>query len=143
MGTFSPGELGPRSSQSPRRRRAWCAARLVGTGPGRRFLRRGSRTVGTYGGRPGLTWDADVTVVGAGAAGLSLAVELSKPLPAGRTALRVAVSEAPPRPLRSPSRTWCHWEPSVRRSASSQLRPAISGPTRARCPVWRGVTVSS
>ncbi|WP_329286265.1 lycopene cyclase family protein [Streptomyces sp. NBC_00691] len=54
-------------------------------------------------------WDTDVTVVGAGAAGLSLAVELAKPL-AGRPTPRVAVVEAPPGPLRPPPRTWCYWE---------------------------------
>ncbi|OEJ30324.1 lycopene cyclase family protein [Streptomyces subrutilus] len=57
-----------------------------------------------------MSWDADVTVVGAGAAGLSLAVELSKPLPGGRAAPRVVVVEAPPGPLRPPTRTWCYWE---------------------------------
>ncbi|MFI1279860.1 lycopene cyclase family protein [Streptomyces sp. NPDC020858] len=57
-----------------------------------------------------MSWDADVTVVGAGAAGLSLAVELAKPLPGKRTAPRVVVVEAPPGPLRSPARTWCYWE---------------------------------
>ncbi|GLX34227.1 lycopene cyclase [Streptomyces roseochromogenus] len=57
-----------------------------------------------------MSWDADVTVVGAGAAGLSLAVELAKPLPGNRPAPRVVVVEAPPGPLRSPARTWCYWE---------------------------------
>ncbi|MET9853132.1 lycopene cyclase family protein [Streptomyces sp. NPDC006450] len=54
--------------------------------------------------------DADVTVVGAGAAGLSLAVELAKPLPGRGPAPRVLVVEAPPGPLRPPVRTWCYWE---------------------------------
>ncbi|MGW5852152.1 lycopene cyclase family protein [Streptomyces sp. NPDC055254] len=57
-----------------------------------------------------MSWDADVTVVGAGAAGLSLAVELSEPRPGAGPAPRVVVVEAPPGPLRSPSRTWCYWE---------------------------------
>lgn len=54
--------------------------------------------------------DADVTVIGAGAAGLSLAVAIAKPFPAGRRAPRVALVEAPPGPLRPPRRTWCYWE---------------------------------
>ncbi|GGR81823.1 hypothetical protein Snoj_39260 [Streptomyces nojiriensis] len=60
-------------------------------------------------------WDADVAVVGAGAAGLSLAVELAKPLPGNgrRPAPRVVVVEAPPGPLRWPARTWCYWEADV------------------------------
>ncbi|MET9882971.1 lycopene cyclase family protein [Streptomyces sp. NPDC006430] len=57
-----------------------------------------------------MRWDADVTVVGAGAAGLSLAAGLAKPLPGGRPAPRVVVVEPPPGPLRSPARTWCYWE---------------------------------
>ncbi|MFJ9078194.1 lycopene cyclase family protein [Streptomyces sp. NPDC102278] len=58
-------------------------------------------------------WDTDVTVVGAGAAGLSLAVGIAEPFPAGRRAPRVAVVEAPPGPLRSSGRTWCYWESGV------------------------------
>ncbi|MFD3723101.1 lycopene cyclase family protein [Streptomyces sp. NPDC058674] len=57
-----------------------------------------------------MSWDADVTVVGAGAAGLSLAVSLAQPLPSGGPAPRVVVVEAPPGPLRPPARTWCYWE---------------------------------
>ncbi|MET9467742.1 lycopene cyclase family protein [Streptomyces sp. NPDC006544] len=55
-------------------------------------------------------WDADVTVVGAGAAGLSLAVGLVETTPRGRPAATVIVVEAPPGPLRPPARTWCYWE---------------------------------
>ncbi|MDJ0385326.1 lycopene cyclase family protein, partial [Streptomyces sp. G-G2] len=57
-----------------------------------------------------MSWDADVTVVGAGAAGLSLAVRLTEPVTAGTRAPRVVVVEAPPGPLRPPERTWCYWE---------------------------------
>ncbi|MFI9150394.1 lycopene cyclase family protein [Streptomyces sp. NPDC053367] len=53
--------------------------------------------------------DADVAVVGAGAAGLSLAHRLSGPAPGSRTPSVVLV-EAPPGPLRPPPRTWCFWE---------------------------------
>lgn len=58
-----------------------------------------------------MSWDADVTVVGAGAAGLSLAVGLTEEsLPGAVRRPRVVVVEAPPGPLRSPGRTWCYWE---------------------------------
>lgn len=57
-----------------------------------------------------MSWDADVTVVGAGAAGLSLAVGLAKPLPTGRPAPHVVVLEPPAGPLRAAERTWCFWE---------------------------------
>ncbi|GAA0494502.1 lycopene cyclase family protein [Streptomyces olivaceiscleroticus] len=54
--------------------------------------------------------DADVAVVGAGAAGLSLAHRLSAPGSGGRRPT-VALIDAPPGPLRPPRRTWCFWEP--------------------------------
>ncbi|MFH0520025.1 lycopene cyclase family protein [Streptomyces sp. M41] len=54
--------------------------------------------------------ETDVAVVGAGAAGLSLAHRLSGHLTAMRTPSVVLV-EAPPGPLRPPPRTWCFWEP--------------------------------
>ncbi|WP_339135055.1 lycopene cyclase family protein [Streptomyces sp. f51] len=53
---------------------------------------------------------ADVAIVGAGAAGLSLAYLLSDP-PPGRRRLSVLLIDAPPGPLRPPLRTWCFWEP--------------------------------
>ncbi|MEU3844308.1 lycopene cyclase family protein [Streptomyces sp. NPDC028635] len=53
--------------------------------------------------------EADVAVVGAGAAGLSLAHRLSGHTP-GRRAPSVLLLDAPPGPLRPPSRTWCFWE---------------------------------
>ncbi|RCH66649.1 lycopene cyclase [Streptomyces sp. SDr-06] len=52
---------------------------------------------------------ADVAVIGAGAAGLSLAHRLSGVL-AGTRALSVALVGAPPGPLRPAPRTWCFWE---------------------------------
>ncbi|WP_149182556.1 lycopene cyclase family protein [Streptomyces sp. TRM49041] len=53
---------------------------------------------------------ADVAVVGAGAAGLSLARRLAHP-PAGAPALRTVLLAAPPGPARAAPRTWCFWEP--------------------------------
>ncbi|GGX69895.1 lycopene cyclase family protein [Streptomyces fructofermentans] len=54
--------------------------------------------------------EADVAIVGAGAAGLSLAHRLARPGTAARGPSVVLV-DAPPGPLRPPSRTWCFWEP--------------------------------
>ncbi|MFB6633596.1 lycopene cyclase family protein [Streptomyces sp. NPDC056362] len=51
----------------------------------------------------------DVAIVGAGAAGLSLAWRLVIP-PPGVTPPSVVVIDAPPGPLRPPPRTWCYWE---------------------------------
>ncbi|MDX3710431.1 lycopene cyclase family protein [Streptomyces europaeiscabiei] len=53
--------------------------------------------------------EADVAIVGAGAAGLSLAHRLSRTAPGSRH-LSVILMDAPPGPLRPPSRTWCFWE---------------------------------
>ncbi|MGW0645359.1 lycopene cyclase family protein [Streptomyces badius] len=53
--------------------------------------------------------DFDVVIVGAGAAGLSLAHHLCAP--GSATPLSVALVDAPPGPLRPPPRTWCFWEP--------------------------------
>ena len=50
--------------------------------------------------------ETDVLVIGAGAAGLSLARHLAD----GPTALTATVVEAPPGPLRPGPRTWCFWE---------------------------------
>ncbi|WP_030558821.1 lycopene cyclase family protein [Streptomyces aureocirculatus] len=55
--------------------------------------------------------DTDVAIVGAGAAGLSLAHWLRSGSPAGRAAsLTVTLIDAPPGPLRPAERTWCFWE---------------------------------
>ncbi|MFG1811619.1 lycopene cyclase family protein [Streptomyces sp. NPDC049040] len=53
--------------------------------------------------------DADVVIVGAGAAGLSLAHRLCAPAP-GASRPSVVLVDAPPGPLRPPERTWCFWE---------------------------------
>ncbi|MFJ7779666.1 lycopene cyclase family protein [Streptomyces yangpuensis] len=52
---------------------------------------------------------ADVAVIGAGAAGLSLAHRLSGP-GHGATVPSVVLIDAPPGPLRPAPRTWCFWE---------------------------------
>ncbi|WP_030769931.1 lycopene cyclase family protein [Streptomyces sp. NRRL F-2664] len=52
---------------------------------------------------------ADVAVIGAGAAGLSLAHRLSGEVPGALTPSVVLV-DAPPGPLRPGPRTWCFWE---------------------------------
>ncbi|MFJ5834195.1 lycopene cyclase family protein [Streptomyces sp. NPDC093089] len=51
----------------------------------------------------------DVVVIGAGAAGLSLAWRLLVP-PSGAPVPEVVLVDAPPGPLRPPPRTWCYWE---------------------------------
>ncbi|WP_329258267.1 lycopene cyclase family protein [Streptomyces pseudovenezuelae] len=53
--------------------------------------------------------EADVAIIGAGAAGLSLAHRLSRPAPGVRRP-SVVLLDAPPGPLRPPRRTWCFWE---------------------------------
>ncbi|MER5766301.1 lycopene cyclase family protein [Streptomyces sp. NPDC001985] len=52
----------------------------------------------------------EICVVGAGAAGLSLAYWLHAAAP-GRTPPTVTLIDAPPGPARPPERTWCFWEP--------------------------------
>ncbi|MEU6389752.1 lycopene cyclase family protein [Streptomyces sp. NPDC046939] len=51
---------------------------------------------------------SDVVIIGAGAAGLSLAERLCTG--AGRSAPTVRLVEPPPGTLRPPPRTWCFWE---------------------------------
>ncbi|MFL9652566.1 lycopene cyclase family protein [Streptomyces sp. PB17] len=53
--------------------------------------------------------DADIVIVGAGAAGLSLAHRLPARAPSGAVSSVVLV-DPPPGPLRPPRRTWCFWE---------------------------------
>ncbi|MFJ6725141.1 lycopene cyclase family protein [Streptomyces sp. NPDC091281] len=53
--------------------------------------------------------ESEVAIVGAGAAGLSLAYRLARTGP-GRAAPTVTLIEAPPGPRRPPERTWCFWE---------------------------------
>ncbi|MFI8193757.1 lycopene cyclase family protein [Streptomyces sp. NPDC085946] len=54
-------------------------------------------------------FEAQVAVIGAGAAGLSLAHRLST-RSAGSRAPSVVLVDPPPGPLRPPCRTWCYWE---------------------------------
>ncbi|MEV5427930.1 lycopene cyclase family protein [Streptomyces sp. NPDC052701] len=82
--------------------------------------------------------EADVAIVGAGAAGLSLAHRLSEPAPRTR-ALSVVLLDAPPGPLRPPRRTWCFWEPGRGRYDAAvtaawrhlRVRPAAGAPIEA------------
>lgn len=53
--------------------------------------------------------EADIVVVGAGAAGLSLVHRLCADAPPG-AASSVVLVDPPPGPLRPPPRTWCFWE---------------------------------
>ncbi|MGW5372950.1 lycopene cyclase family protein [Streptomyces sp. NPDC004009] len=53
--------------------------------------------------------ESDVAVVGAGAAGLSLALRLARP-PAGGRRVTAVLLAAPPGPFSAPRRTWCYWE---------------------------------
>ena len=53
--------------------------------------------------------DADVVIVGAGAAGLSLARMLADP-PPGAPRLTAVLVETPQARLRPPERTWCFWD---------------------------------
>lgn len=52
--------------------------------------------------------ETNVVVVGAGAAGLSLAHRLAESV-SGLRAPSVILVDAPPGPLRPPPRTWCYW----------------------------------
>lgn len=54
--------------------------------------------------------DADAVIVGAGAAGLSLAYRLCAPA-AGAHRLGIVLVDAPRGPHTPPERTWCYWEP--------------------------------
>ncbi|MFC9806210.1 lycopene cyclase family protein [Streptomyces griseoaurantiacus] len=76
--------------------------------------------------------EADVVIVGAGAAGLSLALLLSAPS-AAPVRPSVLLLDAPPGPLRPPPRTWCYWErgPGPYDSAvtASWQRLRVHGPT--------------
>ncbi|MFD3475943.1 lycopene cyclase family protein [Streptomyces sp. NPDC058695] len=57
---------------------------------------------------PGVSVRSDVVIIGAGAAGLSLAERLCTAV--GRSALTVRLVQAPAGPLRPAPRTWCFWE---------------------------------
>ncbi|CAM5418387.1 lycopene cyclase [Streptomyces spiroverticillatus] len=58
---------------------------------------------------PRTSYDTEIAVIGAGAAGLSLAHRLCEPA-RGRRGLEVTLVDVPPGPLRPPERTWCFWE---------------------------------
>ncbi|MFI6348186.1 lycopene cyclase family protein [Streptomyces sp. NPDC050560] len=61
-------------------------------------------------GRGDAVGDADVVVVGAGAAGLSLARRLAATRGPGGRVPSIVVVEPPPGAATSPPRTWCFWE---------------------------------
>ncbi|MFD7817209.1 lycopene cyclase family protein [Streptomyces sp. NPDC059785] len=83
--------------------------------------------------------DADVAIIGAGAAGLSLAHRLSSGT-AGRRTPSVLLLTAPPGPLRPARRTWCFWEagpgpydPALTASWQRlRVRPARGRPVESR-----------
>ncbi|MFP8940102.1 lycopene cyclase family protein [Streptomyces fenghuangensis] len=80
--------------------------------------------------------DADVVVVGAGAAGLSLVrhlLDVSFP-----SALSVAVVEPPPGPVRSPERTWCFWEEEGEGAGAGGSGAGLGAPVTAS---WRRLLV--
>ncbi|MEU4175711.1 lycopene cyclase family protein [Streptomyces sp. NPDC026589] len=87
--------------------------------------------------------DFDVVIVGAGAAGMSLAYHLCAP--GSDVPLSVALVDAPPGPLRAPPRTWCFWGPPggpydpVLAASWPRLRvrAADGAPTVARLPRLR------
>jgi lycopene beta-cyclase len=88
--------------------------------------------------------EADVAVVGAGAAGLSLVHRLCAAVTGARTPSVVLV-DAPPGPLRPPPRTWCFWESgdgrydaAVRRQwRHLRVRPPAGPPiTGTISPLW-------
>ncbi|MCM2580527.1 lycopene cyclase family protein [Streptomyces meridianus] len=67
--------------------------------------------------------DADVVVIGAGAAGLSLVDRLASPVAGHRSdAPTVTLVDAPRGPLRPPARTWCFWE----NSAAGEYDPVVA-----------------
>lgn len=55
--------------------------------------------------------DYDVAIIGAGAAGLTLAHHMGKVNERRDRPLRTVLVEAPPGPHTPPARTWCFWEP--------------------------------
>ncbi|CQR66045.1 lycopene cyclase family protein [Streptomyces leeuwenhoekii] len=64
---------------------------------------------------------ADIVIVGAGAAGLSLAHRLPTAAPGHRAAPSVVLVEPPAGPLRAPRRTWCFWE-----TGAGRFDPAVT-----------------
>lgn len=83
--------------------------------------------------------DAKIAIVGAGAAGLSLAYRLCAAPPA-REGLSVVLIDAPQGPLRPPERTWCFWE-----ERDGEFDASLSGvwdTLRVRAPDGTSVTGS-
>ncbi|MEU0743576.1 lycopene cyclase family protein [Streptomyces sp. NPDC006134] len=64
---------------------------------------------------------ADIVIVGAGAAGLSLAHRLPETAAGCRPAPSVALVDPPDGPLRAPRRTWCFWE-----AGTGRFDPAVT-----------------
>ncbi|WP_221356361.1 lycopene cyclase family protein [Streptomyces beigongshangae] len=85
--------------------------------------------------------DAEVAIVGAGAAGLSLAHRLAHPA-AGVRPVSAVLLDPPPGPLRPPSRTWCFWEkgPGPYDAALTASWQRLRIHTPAGLPVEDGIT---
>ncbi|SCK37729.1 lycopene cyclase family protein [Streptomyces sp. WMMB 322] len=84
-------------------------------------------------------YDTEIAIVGAGAAGLSLAYRLCAARP-GPASPSVALIDAPPGPARPPERTWCFWE-----GAGGEFDAATSAvwdTLRVRAPDGTAVTGS-
>ncbi|MBM7168786.1 lycopene cyclase [Streptomyces sp. G44] len=83
--------------------------------------------------------DTEIAIVGAGAAGLSLAHRLCA-APVGRTCPSIALIDAPRGPTRPPERTWCFWE-----ARDGEFDTALSGAwdsLRVRAPDGTAVVAS-
>ncbi len=82
--------------------------------------------------------EADIVVVGAGAAGLSLVHRLPSDVPHG-AAPSVVLIEPPPGPLRPPPRTWCSWETGPGRfdTAATASWEWLRVHGRDGTPLWR------
>lgn len=78
--------------------------------PGAAVARGVDRDRGARGWREAVALDTDIVIVGAGAAGLSLAHRLSPADACGAPGVSVTLVGPPPGPLRPPARTWCFWE---------------------------------
>ncbi|MFF3493094.1 lycopene cyclase family protein [Streptomyces sp. NPDC002795] len=79
---------------------------------------------------PEVSVQSDVVIIGAGAAGLSLAEQLCSA--AGQSSPAVRLVQAPAGPLRPPARTWCFWESGAGRY--DEAVTAAWGRMRVRSP---------